>query len=98
MTETNGTSDAELRQEALRRIKKRHDFHGHLLVYVLVNTLVVVVWLVTNRGGFFYPIILIAGWGIGLVMNAWDAYFGGPVDDSRIEREAQRLQRRRRAG
>ena len=98
MAEINGTSETELRQEALRRIKKRHDFHGHLLVYVLVNTLVVVVWAVTNRGGFFYPVFLIAGWGIGLVMNAWDAYFGGTVDESRIERETRRLRRRRRAG
>ena len=69
------TSDLTARDRAVTRLKKRRDFRGHLLVYVLVNTFIVVIWLLTGPSGFFWPVFLIVGWGIGLVMNAWDVYW-----------------------
>ena len=36
--------EQELRDKAVRRLKKQRDFRSHLLVYVLVNTLLVVIW------------------------------------------------------
>jgi len=47
--------DAELRERALVHLKKKRDFFAHLLVYVMVNSLIVVVWAMTS-GGFFWPI------------------------------------------
>jgi hypothetical protein len=35
------TKEEELRKRAIERLKKKHDFRGHLLVYTLVNTFVV---------------------------------------------------------
>ena len=71
------TEDAEreqvLRDKAVRQLKKKRDFRGHLLVYILVNTFLVVIWLLTDPGGFFWPMFPIAGWGIGVIMNAWMA-------------------------
>jgi len=34
----------------------RRDFYGHLLVYTLVNGFLVVIWAITNSGGFLWPI------------------------------------------
>jgi len=81
-----------LREQALERVKKRRDFWPHLLVYVMVNTLTVVVWLLTDSGGFFWPVFLIAGWGIGLVMHAWDAFIRLEITESDIDREVARMQ------
>ena len=82
--------DSELRERAIKRLKKRHDFHGHLLVYALVNSFIVVIWAVTNAG-FFWPIFPIVGWGIGVAMNAWDVYGRDDLDEDRIGREMDRL-------
>src|SRR2546430_17285332 len=72
------TDDADreqaLRDKAVRRLKKQRDFRSHLLVYVLVNTVLVVIWLMTDPHGFFSPVFPIAGWGIGVIMNASAGY------------------------
>jgi hypothetical protein len=86
-------ADAELRDRAISRLKKRRDFFGHLLVYVLVNTFLVVVWLVTSDGGFFWPVFFIAGWGIGVVMNAWDVFRYDAFGERRIRQEMDRIHR-----
>jgi hypothetical protein len=89
------SQDEELREMAIKRLKKRRDFSGHLLVYVLVNAFLVVIWAVTNVHGFFWPVFPIVGWGIGVVMNAWDAFRYEEFGEERIRREVERLQRQR---
>jgi uncharacterized ion transporter superfamily protein YfcC len=87
------TPEAELRQRALVHLKKKRDFAAHLLVYVMVNSLIVVIWAMTSQG-FFWPIFPMAGWGIGVVMNAWDVW-RGEFSEEQISHEMERLQRHR---
>lgn len=87
------TSDEVLRQRAIKRLKKRRDFGAHLLVYFLVNTFIVLIWFMTGANGFFWPVFPIVGWGIGVVMNAWDVYRNDEFDETQIRREMDRLQR-----
>ncbi len=86
-------TDEMLRERAVKRLKKRRDFHSHLIVYALVNSFLVGIWAFTNSQGFFWPIFPMAGWGIGVVMNAWDVYHGDELSEADIAREMQRLQR-----
>jgi 2TM domain len=81
-----------LRERAIKRLKKRRDFSGHLLVYVLVNAFLVVIWAMTDPDGFFWPVFPIVGWGIGVVLNAWDVYHNDEFDQEQIRREIERLQ------
>jgi hypothetical protein len=81
-----------LREQAFERVKKRRDFWPHLLVYLLVNTFVVVIWALTSRGVFFWPAFLMVGWGIGVVMHAWDAFFRPEITDEDVDRELARMQ------
>ena len=37
-----------LRDRAVKQLKKRRDFMSHLLVYVLVNSFIVLIWAITN--------------------------------------------------
>lgn len=85
--------DDVLREQALKRLKKRRDFHAHLLVYVLVNGFFAAIWAVSGHG-FFWPVFILAGWGIGLVMNAWDTYRGEEFSEESIRREMDRLRPR----
>jgi hypothetical protein len=87
--ETSGQDP--LRERAVKRLKKRRDFAGHLLVYALVNSFLVLIWALTNDGGFFWPVFPIVGWGIGVVMNAWDVYRNDELDEEAIRREVERI-------
>ena len=95
MTSVENARDTELRERAVKRLKKRRDFHGHVLIYTLVNAFLVVIWAVTNPDGFFWPIFPIVGWGIGVIMNAWDVYFAEDFDEEDIEREIRHIQHTR---
>jgi hypothetical protein len=83
--------DISLRERALKRLKKRRDFKAHLLVYLLVNAFLVVIWYVTTPGGLFWPVFPLVGWGIGVVMNAWDVYYAQDFDEEDIQREIEHM-------
>jgi hypothetical protein len=91
--------DAALRELAIARIKKRRDFKAHLLIFSLVNGVIWAVWLViglTSGGGNWWPwpIFPTLFWGIGLAMNAWDAYLRRPITETDVEAELAELRRR----
>jgi len=80
-----------LRDKAVKQLKKERDFRGHLLVYVLVNAFLVVIWAISDRHGFFWPVFPVAGWGIGVIMNAWDVYGRHEITEEDVQREMDRL-------
>ncbi len=86
----NDTHEQAARDQAVTHLKKRRDFHAHLLVYVLVNAVLVLIWAVTDRHAFFWPVFFIAIWGIGLVMNAWDVYWRRQITEAEIRHEMER--------
>jgi 2TM domain len=86
----NDTREQAARNRAITHLKKRRDFLGHLVVYVLVNTFIVVIWAVTGANGFFWPVFPIAGWGIGVVMNAWDVFWRHDITEADIQHEMER--------
>ena len=94
MTEVSAR-ETELRERAIKRLKKRHDFHAHVLIYLLVNTFLVVIWWMTSPEGFFWPVFPIIGWGIGVVMNAWDVYVSEDISEEDINREIRHMQHTR---
>lgn len=93
MTAEVSTRESELRERAIKQLKKRRDFHGHVLIYLMVNAFLVVIWAMTMPDGFFWPVFPIVGWGIGVVMNAWDVYFVRDFGDEDISREIERIER-----
>jgi hypothetical protein len=84
----------DVRALALGRLKKKSDFRTHLLVYVLVNALLIGIWAATGAG-FFWPIFVILGWGIGVVLNGWDAYRRPFPTQEQIDREMDLIERNR---
>jgi hypothetical protein len=87
--------ETDMRARAVKRLKKQRDFRTHLLVYLLVNLFLVAVWALTDGHGFFWPIFPMVGWGIGVILNAWDAYGAEEPSEQSIRREIERLEHRR---
>jgi 2TM domain len=93
-TETSFAAADTIREEAIRVLKKKREFHEHLLAFILVNAFLWAIWgVVYIFGGpvFPWPIIPLLGWGIGLTFHAWDAFGRKPFSEEEIQREAQRL-------
>lgn len=82
--------DSTLREAAIARLKEKRDFWTHLLTYVAVNTMLVVIWAMNNDGGNFWPVWPILGWGIGIVIHAWET-FRRPLGEEAIRREMEKL-------
>ena len=78
----------ERRELAIKRLKEKRDFKTHVAVYLIVNTMLVVIWAATGAG-YFWPIWPIAGWGVGLAFNAWTAYRQRPITEDDIRKEMQ---------
>ena len=86
----SGTSD-DVRSVARKRLEERRGFVPHLIMFLVINTGLVVIWATTGTQGFFWPIFPILFWGAGLVMHAWNAFFTTPITEADVDREARRL-------
>jgi len=89
--ETAMATDEEIREQAIKAIKRKRDFKAHLVAYVIVNAFLVAVWYMTGAG-YFWPGWVMGGWGIGVAFNAWDAYgrHAGAISESEIQREIEK--------
>lgn len=89
--EGSGPSHEEW-EAARRRLTARRDFASHVLAYVLVNGFLVGMWVLTGVG-YFWPGWVIGGWGVGLILHAWDVFVRRPVTDADVDAEVRRRQR-----
>ncbi|MCP4545251.1 MAG: 2TM domain-containing protein [bacterium] len=62
-------------EEAKERIQELRGFYSHLLVFVLGNSFLFVVNLLTSRGDwwFYWPLL---GWGVGIVAHGSWVFWG----------------------
>lgn len=93
------TAEDERRAVALRNLRSRREFVGHLTAYLLVNAMLVAIWLtlgLTVQFWFFWPIFPLCGWGIGLAFHAIAAFGRGsrPITEADIQAEMRRLEQR----
>ena len=74
------------------RVRAKSDFTAYLIVYLVINSFLVVTWLLSGAG-YFWPGWVMVGWGIGPVLNAWDVYGRKPVTEADVETGMQRALR-----
>ncbi|MBB2946659.1 hypothetical protein FB565_006427 [Actinoplanes lutulentus] len=82
-----------VRARAIRQLHLKRGLQIHALIYVMANIIQVVVWFAYTSEQFFWPLWSILGWGIGLVFHIWAVYSGASLDEDRIEREVNRINR-----
>ena len=87
----------DLRSAALRRLRRKHEFENHLVVYLIVN---LTIWLAVGaiwNVWFPWSLIPAALWGIGLAFHAWFTFGppNQPITQDEVEREIARLVGRR---
>ncbi len=78
------------RAAAIDRITDKREFRTHAVVYCMVNSLLVVIW-AGSGAGYFWPVWVIAGWGIALALHAWRIFGQTPISEDDIVEEMNRL-------
>lgn len=86
-------TEEEIYRRARKRVEDKKSFFVHLLVYIVVNTGLVIIWSLTSRGyaWFIWPLF---GWGIGLVFHFLSVFFfdrDTSWEQAEVEKEAERL-------
>jgi fatty acid desaturase len=87
-------SDAELEATARRRVETRTGFALHAVLFVVVNTGLVLIWSLTRGYPWFvWPLL---GWGVALLIHAVTLVIGpdSPREERAVQRELQRLRTR----
>ena len=85
-----------LRKHAAKLLKKRQDFKEYMWVYLVVTAITSGVWFFTTPDGYFWPIWVIFGMGIGAVFTGLDALgklSSKPITEADIDAEVERLKR-----
>jgi hypothetical protein len=83
------TDDFERREAAISRLKNKRAFWQGLVAYVVINLFLVGVWAVTGAG-YFWPIWIMAGWGMGVVLHAYSTFVQRPITEEDVDREMGR--------
>ena len=89
-------SEEKIYEEARKRVEEKKGFFIHLAVYIIINTLLVFIWLMTGAGfppWFIYPLL---GWGIGLLFHFLGVFvFSRRTGWERkaIEKEVERIKK-----
>lgn len=82
---------AQLRQDAIHRIRARQHFYVHLVFFLAMGTFFVALW-ARSGAPMFWPIWPLLGWGVGLVSHASHVYrWARPISEERIQREIDRV-------
>jgi hypothetical protein len=77
------------REAAISRLKAKRDFTTNLVSYAVINAMLIGIWAVTGAG-YFWPIWVILGWGIGIAMHAWTVFGRKPITEEEVQREIDR--------
>jgi hypothetical protein len=77
------------REQARKRVEKKHKFRGDVVAYVIINLFLMGTWAVTGAG-YFWPAWVLAGWGVLLLLDAWSLYFRRPITESEVDDEMRR--------
>ncbi|MFC2123007.1 2TM domain-containing protein [Bacteroidota bacterium] len=89
-------SEEEIYQQARKRVEEKKGFFTHLAAYIIVNTMLVLIWAFPAGGGYPWFIWCLGGWGIGLLFHFLGVFVFSKRtgwEKREIEKEAEKLRK-----
>ena len=68
------------------RLVRQSKFRRDVVAYALINAFLVGIWALAGFG-YFWPGWVLAGWGVLLLLDGWDAFYRHDVTEEDIQRE-----------
>ena len=91
---TTGMSEEQIHEQAKKRVEEKKGFFIHFTVYIVVNIMLVLIWVFAVGEGFPWFIIVLGGWGIGILFHFLGVFvFKKKPDEAAIEKEAEKIKR-----
>lgn len=97
MATHNDSIEPALLELAKKSLKKKRDAKEFLFVTIAVNAILVGIWWFTTPTGYFWPMWVMFGMGIGVMFAYLDAYTvlgAKPISDDDIRAEAEKIRKR----
>jgi len=90
-------SEEQIYEEARKRVKAKKDFYGNLISWAVVNAILVVIWALTNLGGYPWFLWPLGIWGVFVLFHFLRVFvFERKTDIGAIEKEAEKIRREQR--
>ena len=87
-------TDEQILELAKKRVKDKKDFYGHLTAWVMVNIILIIVWAMTDFGGYPWFIWCLGPWGAGVLFHFASVFiFGSKSDLGAIEKEIEKIKK-----
>jgi hypothetical protein len=87
-TEPSGSTSPDY-QAARKSLERKRKFVGDVAAYIVINAFLIVIWAV-DGAGYFWPGWVLAGWGVLLMLDAWNVYYRRPITHEEIDKELRR--------
>ena len=93
---TNQLSEEKIYEEAKKRVKAKGDFYGNFGAWATVNIILVIVWALTDPGGYPWFLWPLGIWGVFVLVHFLRVFvFERKSDVGAIEKEAEKIKRER---
>ena len=87
-------SEEQIYEEARLRVKKKKDFWGHFGAWAAVNALLIIIWALTDFGGYPWFVWPLCIWGFFVLLHYLRTFvFERKSDRSAIEKEVERIRK-----
>ena len=87
-------SEEQIYEEAKQRVKAKRDFWGHFGIWVAINAMLIVIWALTDLGGYPWFLWPLGMWGVFVLLHYLRVFvFERRSDIAAIEKEAERIKR-----
>ena len=87
-------SEEQIYEEARKRVKEKKGFWGHFGAWAVVSALLIIIWALTNLGGypwFLWPVCI---WGFFVLIHYLRIFvFKQKAVSIEIEKEAEKIKR-----
>lgn len=82
-------TEEERRKKAIGRLQAKKGFKANLATYIAVNLFLVAIWAFSGAG-YFWPMWVMAGWGLAIAIHAWAIYGRTGITEADVQREMDR--------
>jgi len=96
-------SDEEIRNLAIRRVRRKRGFFSHLTVYLVVNAVLWCMWALSSSAGYGWgmhgaaypwPVFITVFWGMGLIFHGLSVFaFHGGWEQKEINKEIKQIKK-----